>query len=141
MKKKLKMKFDRVYHPIDKWEEIKAGMWSEVSDRKQWIEKAVAFTGNYSLYGSYMTKVVILWPISCENALTDSSLNQRAWIGHAACAMAIGCPEDITREAWGRLTDEQRLLANKEADRAIRVWRYSYAKDRGLLQDMGEPLL
>lgn len=135
------MKLKRVYHHHGEWEEIPAGMWGEVEDRKAWIAKAIAFTGNHKLYGSFMMKVITHWPISCENALTDSSLNQKAWIGHAACALAIGCPEDITREAWGQLTDEQRLLANKEADRAIRMWRYAYGKDRNLLPDMGETLL
>lgn len=116
-------------------------MWGDVDDRKAHLANAIAFTGDAKLYGSYMMRVIYEWPISCENALTDSSLNQKAWVGHAACAMAIGCPEDITREAWGKLTDEQRLLANKEADRAIREWRHNYAKDRGLHIDMGESLL
>lgn len=135
------MKLDRVYHPYDKWEEVAHGMWESVINKKEWLARAIAFTGNHILYGQYMMKVIVEWPISCENALTDSSLNQRAWIGHAACAMALGCPEYITREAWGHLTDEQRLLANKEADRAIRCWRYAYAKDRGLCEDLGESLL
>ena len=135
------MKLDRVYHPISKWEEISHGMWSDVEDKTAILKRAIAFTGNHKIYGSYMIRVIVEWPISCENALTDSSLNQRAWIGHAACALAIGCPEDITREAWGHLTDEQRLLANNEADRALRCWRYAYAKDRNLCDDMGESLL
>lgn len=141
LKKLRRMKFKRVYHPFHAWEEIRHGMWSDVDDRRCHLDKAIAFTGDAKLYGSYMMRVISEWPISCENALTDSALNQRAWVGHAACAMAIGCPEDITREAWGRLTDEQRLLANKEADRAIRKWRYDYSKDKGLHIDMGESLL
>ena len=135
------MKLERVYHPISKWEEISHGMWSDVEDKTVILKRARAFTGNHKIYGSYMIRVIVEWPISCENALTDSSLNQRAWIGHAACALAIGCPEDITREAWGHLTDEQRLLANNEADRALRCWRYAYAKDRNICDDMGEALL
>lgn len=135
------MKFKRVYHPINDWEEMRYGMWSEVDDAAGMLKKAIAFTSNHKLYGSYMMKVIVMWPISCENALTDSMLNQKAWVGHAACAMAIGCPEDITRKAWGFLTDEQRILANKEAESAIRVWRYAYAKDKNLCGDMGEPLL
>lgn len=131
----------RVYHPYDRWEEVTAGMWSEVEDRKGWLARAIAFTGNHKLYGEYMMKVVVLWPISCENALTDTALNRKAWIGHAACALALGCPEDITREAWGHLTDEQRLLANEEADRAVRAWEYAYRKDHDLYGPMGEPLL
>ena len=136
-----RMKFDRVYHPYNKWEEVDHGMWGTIENKKEWLARAIAFTGNHKLYGSYMMRVIEEWPTSCENALTDSSLNQRAWVGHAACAMALGCPEYITREAWGYLTDEQRLLANKEADGAIRAWRHSYAKDRGLCENMGGALL
>lgn len=135
------MKFKRVYHPIHAWEELKHGMWDDVDDRKSYLERAIAFTGDAKLYGSYMVRVICEWPISCENALTDSALNQRAWVGHAACALAINCPEDITREAWGKLTDEQRFLANKEADRAIWQWRHNYAKNKGIHDDMGESLL
>lgn len=135
------MKFKRVYHPVHAWEELRHGMWDDVKDRKEHLGRAVAFTGNAKLYGSYMMRVIVEWPTSCENALTDSALNQRAWIGHAACALAIGCPEDITREAWGHLTDEQRFLANKEAERAIRVWREHYSKNRELCKDLGGQVL
>jgi hypothetical protein len=66
--------------------------------------------------------------------LTDISQNRRAWIGHAACCMAIKCPEYITRSAWGYLTKEQQDLANAEADRAIAWWERNkggeiYAKE------------
>jgi hypothetical protein len=88
-----------------------------------------------------MQRVIKEWPISCENALTDYSLNRKAWVGHAACALALGCPEDITRQAWKELTYEQQLLANKEADGAIKAWEYNYIKDRGLYSNVGKPML
>lgn len=134
-------KFERVYHPVTQWEEIAHNMWGEVADRQAAIASAIAFTGDHRSYGKSMMRVVLEWPISCENALTDNNLNRRAWVGHAAVALAIGIPEDITRIAWGHLTDEQRILANKEADRAIHVWSINYAKSRGILQDMGGSLL
>lgn len=126
------MKFDRVFHPVFAWEEIEANMWGTVSDRALFLRRAISFTGDHKKYGRFMMRVAIEWPVSCENALTDYSLNRKAWIGHAACAMALGCPEDITREAWGKLTDEQRLLANREAERAIQHWERGYAKSVGL---------
>ena len=76
----------RVYHPHNKWEEIKFNMWGDVSDVKAWLKKVVAFTGDHELYGSYMTRVVNEWEFSCENALTDQYINKKAWIGHAAAA-------------------------------------------------------
>lgn len=135
------MKLPRVYHPVSDWEEVPANMWGEATDPKMMLEQAIAFTSDHVEYGSYMMRVVNEWPVSCENALTDHSLNQKAWLGHAAAAMALACPEDITRKAWGFLTDEQRLLANKAAERAIRYWSDRYAESRGLQVDMGEPLL
>lgn len=116
-------------------------MWLDVEDREKRLQAAIEFTGNHKLYGQAMARVVMEWPISAENALTDSGLNRKAWVGHAACALAIGCPEDIVRQAWGFLTDEQRLLANKAADRAIALWEEHYAKSRGVHPDMGAPLL
>jgi len=135
------MKAERVYHPVQSWEEIAANMWGEATDARAMLDQAIAFTADHELYGEHMMRVIREWPISCENALTDASLNQKAWVGHAACALALACPEDITRKAWGYLTDEQRLLANKAAARAIREWSFTYAKDRGVLQDVGGALL
>lgn len=116
-------------------------MWGSVSDRRKAFSQAIEFTGDHKLYGSFMVRVTNEWPISCENALTDPHLNQKAWIGHAACALALRCPEDIVRKAWGMLTDEQRLLANKEAARAIRKWKNAYIESRGLRRNLEMPVL
>lgn len=69
-----------------------------------------------------MLKVADSWEYSCEHNLTDSGINKQAWIGHAACCLAIGCPEYITRQAWWHLTKQQQDDANKKADEAIRYW-------------------
>lgn len=135
------MRFERVYRQLCEWEEIEHNMWGDVVDKKKYLQKAIAFTGDHKKYGRFMLRVVKEWPVSCENALTDYSINRKAWIGHAACALALGCPEDITREAWGHLTYEQQLLANREAARAISKWEYDYAKSKGIYCDMGDPLL
>ncbi len=135
------IKNKRIYHPFQLWEEIPANMWGDVNNRKEYLDRAIEFTGNHKLYGEHMRRVVLEWKFSCENALTDEALNKRAWVGHAACAMAIGCPEDITRKAWSKLTDEQRLLANKEATRAIQIWQNARLKDTGICNDMGDKML
>ena len=126
MLKKKSHSFQRVYHPFHLWEEVGAGMWGTVEDRASYYSRAVEFTGNHVLYGEHMRRVIVEWPISCENALTDPHLNKQAWIGHAACALAFGCPEDIVRSAWKELTDEQQFLANAEAKGAIASWSDNY---------------
>lgn len=116
-------------------------MWGDADDIKIMLAKAIEFTGDHKLYGSYMQRVVKEWPVSCENALTDYNMNRKAWIGHAACALALNCPEHITRKAWKELTNEQQYLANEEASRAIRAWENDYVKNRELREDMAAALL
>lgn len=132
---------ERIYHPYTTWEEIGANMWGDISDRDDALVRAIEFTGNHELYGSFMLRVIIEWPISCENALSDMFINRRAWVGHAAVAMALSIPEYITRKAWGYLTNEQRYLANKEADRAIRKWEFNFNNGKIISQNMGTKML
>lgn len=129
------------WHDVREWEEVAHNMWGEATDRKQALETAIAFTSDHKLYGSYMVRVTHEWPISCENALTDPHLNHKAWVGHAAVALAHGIPEDVTRQAWAYLTDEQKYLANKEAERAVAAWKMRYVEGEGLGEDVGRALL
>ena len=114
----------RIYHHYLKWEDFQAGMWRTIpaSEHEAMLAKAIEFTGNAELYGSFMMRVVAEWPISCEQNLTNEGMNRKAWVGHAATSMAINCPEYITREAWGHLTDQQRDEANAKAQEAIDTW-------------------
>lgn len=137
----MQRQIEQVWHDVREWEEVAHNMWGEVIDRKAALESAIALTSDFRQYGHYMRKVTSEWPISCENALTDPYLNQKAWIGHAAVAMAEGIPEDITREAWSYLTDEQKYLANAEAERAIMRWKNSYIQNRGLHQILAGQML
>ena len=118
----------RVYHHYEQWEEFRAGMWRGLSGKEagRYLKEAIAFTGDAILYGSYMRRVIVEWPISCENSLTCISLNRQAWVGHAACCLALGCPEHITREAWHHLSETQREEANDQAAQAITLWEERY---------------
>ncbi len=118
----------KIWHPYMIWEDYLNGMYKTVSgdERKQLLNTAINFTGNANLYGMYMLKVVDSWPISCEHNLSDTGMNRKAWIGHAAACLANGLPEDITREAWASLTKEQQDEANDQADFAIQYWEGKY---------------
>ena len=118
-----------VWHPFWALEEVAHNMWGNVSHRKTWLQIAAAFTGNPALYGEWMAKVVADWPKSCEHNLTKPG-DKRPWMGHAAVALAIGCPEDIVREAWGLLSEDQQKRANAQAQAAVDTWRTRYAETR-----------
>lgn len=97
-------------------------MWGRTKNRSEWLRKAIEFTGNAELYGEWMLKVADAWKFSCEHNLTKIDTNRKAWIGHAAVALAIDCPEDIVREAWGYLSTKQQDEANAKAAIAIEYW-------------------
>ena len=118
------MVMKRIYHPYTMWEEVPAGMWANVpaNEVTAHLARAIAFTGDAELYGAAMLRVIAEWPYSCEHSLTDENINRKAWIGHASTALAIGCPEHITRMAWGRLSQTQQDEANAKAQEAIDLW-------------------
>lgn len=53
----------RVYRPYWEWEDYQAGMWTPVHGEKkrELLAKAVEFTGNAKLYGSWMRRVIVEW--------------------------------------------------------------------------------
>lgn len=125
MKRKSSQKpIERKYYPYTQWEDYKAGMWRDVSkDNEEWyFQKALKFTGNAEMYGKWMLKVIEKWSIACEQNLMNVEINRQAWIGQAACCLALKCPEHITRKAWNCLSKEQQDKANKKADFAIQRW-------------------
>ena len=102
----MKKKFKRVYHPYHLWEEYHAGMWIVTAGekRKEHAKASADLMRDPEAFFQAMMKAVNDWPISCEVNLTASSINQRAWLGHAGCCIAAGSPEDCTRLGWHMLT-------------------------------------
>lgn len=119
-----------IWYPYGLWEERHYNMWGDVTDRKAWLQRAIEFTGDAELYGRWMLQVVTDWPFSCAHALTKRDTNRKAWIGHAAVALAIQCPEDIVRQAWSHLSRDQQQRANVKAQQAIEKWESQNVKNR-----------
>lgn len=130
--------FRRRYHPFWSWEDV--GMWRDVTaaEKRELLSVAIEFTGDHVRYGAAMLRVVEEFPIACEHNLTELSMNRQAWIGHAAAYLAHKLPEYVTREAWGLLTQQQRVLADAEAAKAIREWeRRATSPDRSIHPQLG----
>jgi hypothetical protein len=103
-------------------------MWKAVpvEDRQSYVDKSAALMLDCGAFLQAMRKAVDEWPNSCEAALTASTMNHQAWIGHAGCAINHDAPEDLTRLAWRTLTQEQQDKANEAADIAIEYWASKY---------------
>lgn len=118
----------QIYHPYTRWEDWLCGMWDRCSTEKEaeLLPEVIEFTGSAIEYGAAMLDVLTHWPIACEHNLTNTSINRRAWIGHAACCLKFGWPECVVRSAWKHLTARQQNEANAMADKAIRCWVESH---------------
>ena len=118
----------QVYKPYWKWECYNNGMWNKVNKKTESImlETAIEFTGNHILYGKSMNDVVFKWNNTIENHLTNKSINRRAFLGHCAVFYKHQIPEYIVRMAWKELNNEQRRLADLEAERTIKEWEIWY---------------
>lgn len=134
----------QVYIPYYEWEDWKIGMWNKLAKDKEpeMLIKAINFTGNHIKYGEAMAKVIISWPRTMLNSLSNVSINRKAFLGHCACTYEFGCPEYITRMAWRELNNNQRYEADKVAQLNINKWVYEYKKsNRGIHKTMGRQML
>lgn len=120
----MKRKIKRIFHHHSKWEEADAGMWRRPtgSEREWHIQRCHEFMEDTARFRDAMLKAISDWPISCEVNLSNPHNNRQAWLGHAACCIAIECPEEPTRAAWWKLTQKQRDDADDAAAEVIDIW-------------------
>lgn len=116
----------QVWVPYWEWEDWINGMWRKVENEDELLKQAIEFTGDHEKYGSAMNEVIFAWPRTMLNSLTNKSINRRAFVGHCAVQNKINIPEYITRMAWKSLTNMQRILADIEAEKAIKNWELWY---------------
>ncbi len=103
------------------------GMWADATPtaRADLIEAAEALMVDPEAFAAACTRATTQWPLSTSVALTTPGLNKRAWLGHAACFILTGSPEETTRQAWHLLDAGEQYAANDAADTAISAWRVS----------------
>ena len=111
--------------PYTEWEDWQAGMYRDVPrEAEETLTLAAAsLLSDAHRLAAAMRDVTTEWKHASEANLHEPP-NNRAWLGQAACAFASEVPEHLTRVAWGRLTDAQRVEANRIADRVIDEWKY-----------------
>jgi hypothetical protein len=119
----------RVWHRYEIWEDYCYGMYSSLSqnEKEQMKKDALSLMKDTEAFYLSMLRAVYEWPISSEHNLTAIGSNRRSWVGQAALAIQIGCPEDLTRQCWSEITNRERRLANRAADKVIQQWEKQYA--------------
>lgn len=114
---------ERIFHHYNKWEDYHAGMYDECKEgRAERVIKAAEILGTPDICREAMEKVVAEWKIATEYNFSNAEINRKAWLGQAACSCYAGIHEDETREAWGIMTEAQRIEANSIASDIIKKW-------------------
>lgn len=127
----------RVFHHFSLWEDYHAGMYDESKDgRSERVQKAAEILGTPDICREAMEKVVSEWIISTEYNLSNLEINRKAWLGQAACCCWAGIHEDETREAWGIMSQEQRIEANRIAAEIIKRWQSKREREEDPQIDM-----
>lgn len=116
----------RIYHHYKKWEDYKNGLYrtvqSDDSEAEELVQLAHSLLSSPRVLYTSMSSVTYEWPIATEVNLTHKGINRRAWLGQAACCYEYSTPENLTKQAWHRLTELQQSRANAIADRIISEW-------------------
>lgn len=113
----------RIYHHFSLWEDYHAGMYDESKDgRAERVKQAAEILGTPATCRTAMEKVIAEWEKATEYNLSNAEINRKAWLGQAACSCYAGIHEDETREAWGIMTEAQRIEANRIAAQIIKGW-------------------
>lgn len=114
---------ERIFHHYNKWEDYHAGMYDESKDgRSERVKEAARILGTPEICREAMEKVINEWEKATEFNLSNAEINRKAWLGQAACCCYAGIHEDETREAWGIMTEAQRVEANRIAATIIKKW-------------------
>ncbi len=114
---------ERIFHHYNLWEDYHAGMYDESKNgRQERVKKAAYILGTPEVCREAMEKVVAEWQRATEYNLSNAEINRKAWLGQAACSCYAGIHEDETREAWGIMTEAQRIEANRIAATIIKRW-------------------
>lgn len=114
----------RVYHHFEKWEDWRDGLYRQTVERADeiMVERAARLLRSPFALRPAMLHVAENWTCAAEQNMTNASRNRQAWLGQAACCYVVGAPEDLTKQAWHRLTTAEQDAANAIADEVIRKW-------------------
>lgn len=120
---------ERIYHRYEIWEDYQNGMYNECKEgRSERVFEAARILGTPAICEKAMRKVIKEWKICTEYNLSNVGVNRKAWLGQAACSCYANIHEDETREAWGIMTEEQRITANRIAQHLINKWQQEHEK-------------
>lgn len=104
------------------WECVQHGMYSNTIDDGSVFECCVVLK-NLTEFGP---AALSQCPVSTAVHLTNTSINQKAFIGQISCCVAVNATVATTTKAWWSLAECERDAANEQAVEVIGQWKNQY---------------
>lgn len=117
----------RIYHPYWDWECYKAGFFNTTSDleKEEAQKKYCEFLGDLDRFEKALQRVISEWTISCEQFLSNDSMNRIAWLGQASMCIETGIPS-IYRGGFRLLSEEKQKQADEMALKYLNIFLNKY---------------
>jgi len=108
-----------LFHPYYEWEDYRNGMYDTPIDMQREVIKSIDLLSSEQVFREACKKVISSWPNSTSTHLHNAHINQKAWIGQAACCFNHAATERATRIAWKELSPDTQEKANFIAKEVI----------------------
>lgn len=130
----------RIYHPWWDWECLK--MYESYCEETsgQSIKMYAEFLKDLPRFEKALQRVLKEWPISCEQFLSNESMNRIAWLGQASLCIETGIP-CFYRGGFKIMSEEEQHLADKMALKYLRIWINDKKQDNQIYLFMEESRL
>lgn len=134
---KKERKIERIYHPYWLWEDYINGMYDDNKNEDK-ILKSKQLLTQPSFFYKTMLDLLEKYKISVDCNLSNVSCNRKAWLGQASCNFLYKASEKQVRLAWSELNDIEKIKANIEAEKIIKIYEERYYRIHSRL---GEKML
>lgn len=117
----------RFWHHWEKWECVPAGMYLTLAPSGYTPESALdayaTFLRDFQRFDAALLRVRSEWRISCEQFLSNPSINRIAWLGQSSMCIATGVPA-VFKGGFNLLTEREQSAANRMAASHLKEWEF-----------------
>jgi len=125
----------RIYHHYETWECLRMYLPydGEVVDHDTLLHLYADFLRDIHRFKRALNRVKQEWPLSCEQFLSNESINRIAWLGQAAMCIDTGIPRKY-RAGFMLLSVQEQEAANRTAQECLAEWLEDHARKNSAIQ-------
>lgn len=116
---------NRIYHPWNVWEDYKFNFYGGMPDgytKAKTTELYASLLRDTARFEEALKVIISTWKYSCEQNLSNESMNRVAYLGQAACALVYKVPSNLSSSGYNLLSDEEKASADAMAQKYLDLW-------------------